>query len=75
MAPTDDELVFGKDAWVYCYDHCKPHMTGWCGIGVSHKLGLGLVGRSEEQNAYDKCELFNLRIYNPNQSKPQGVQF
>ena len=63
---TTDEQEFGRDAWVYCKDHVKPHTTGWCDIGVSHKLGLGtFTGEHAEQarQALAKCRLFGLPIY------------
>lgn len=63
---TEDAQVFGVDAWVYCMDHVKPHQTGWCGVGVSHKLSLGTFEGSyheQAQQALAKCRLSNLPIY------------
>ncbi len=40
-----EELAFGKDAWVYCTQHMKPHLTGWCSVSNSDKLGLGIFGQ------------------------------
>jgi hypothetical protein len=70
---TEDAQVFGVDAWVYCMDHVKPHQTGWCRVGVSHKLGLGAFSGShseQAQKALDKCRLFNLPIYSDMQNMP-----
>ena len=74
-AVTEDEQEFGRDAWVYCKDHVKPHQTGWCDIGVSHKLSLGTFkGEHAEQarQAFAKCRLFGLPIYGEtNANEPQ----
>lgn len=51
-APTEDEIVFGKDAWIYCRQHRKAHQTGWCGVGVRDKVGLGV---KTAQEAQQKC--------------------
>lgn len=62
--PTEDEKVFGKDTWVYCMDHVKPHLTGWCGVGVNRKLGLGISGGIDNVwHAVEKCHAFGLKIY------------
>ena len=69
---TEDAQMFG-DAWVYCMDHVKPHKTGWCGVGVNHKLSLGTfqgTRREQEQKALDKCRLFGLPIYSDMQNMP-----
>lgn len=62
---TEDALIFGDD-WVYCKDHVCPHPTGWCSVGASHKLGLGIPpGEHDERakQAYQKCRMFGLPIY------------
>jgi hypothetical protein len=58
--PTEDETVFGADAWVYCSQHVKPHQTGWCSVSVRDKIGLGV---DNAQAAYEKCRAFGLKIY------------
>ncbi len=70
--PTEDEIVFGVKAWVYCRQHMKPHMTGWCGVGNRDKVGLGLFGQPSAKRAYEKCKEFGLEIYNPNEHKVQS---
>lgn len=60
--PVEDEVVFGKDAWVYCNQHLAAHLTGWCEVSVSDKLGLGIYGISEGKKALAKCEKFALKI-------------
>jgi len=37
---TEDEKAFGSRAWIYCDQHMRPHETGWCTVGVSHKRKL-----------------------------------
>lgn len=59
--PTEDEIAFGKDAWVYCRQHVRPHETGWCGVSPRDKVGLG-VKTAEE--AYEKCHSWGFEIFN-----------
>lgn len=66
--PTDDEIVFGKDFWVYCSQHMKPHKTGSCGVTIRHKLGLGVA---TAQQALEKCRAFNLPIADETQEAKQ----
>lgn len=37
---TDDEREFGRDRWVYCKAHVRPHITGWCTVSASEKVLL-----------------------------------
>ena len=64
---TEDAKVFGKDAWIYCGQHLRPHKTGWCTVDVQmDKLGLGpLPGDHREQQrlAYAKCRSLGLCLY------------
>lgn len=57
--PTEDEAAFGKDAWVYCKQHCYPHQTGWCSVSPRDKVGLG-VKTAEE--AYEKCRAWEFPL-------------
>lgn len=59
---TEDEKVFGKNAWVYCSQHLNAHETGWCGVSVRDKLGLGIVGHENGKKALQKCKDFNLTL-------------
>lgn len=68
MPITEDEQVFGKDAWVYCNQHLAAHMTGWCPISVRDKLGLGLFGDSKEREAFEKCRQFGLKLHGENKA-------
>lgn len=63
---TEDEKVFGKDHWVYCNQHLRPHLTGWCTVDVRNKVGLGIYGDNERE-AYQKCRDFDLKIFKAKQ--------
>ena len=64
-----EDLIFGKDAWIYCRQHVKPHLTGWCGVGNQDKIGLGLFGQENAKLAKEKCRDWGLEICNPNEIK------
>lgn len=57
---TEDEVVFGKGQWVYCNQHLRPHMTGWCTVTVFNKVGLGVA---TEEEAYKKCGFWGFKIF------------
>jgi len=59
---TLENLAFGKNAWVYCCAHVKPHLTGWCGVGNHDKIGLGIFGQENAKEAYAKCEEWGLKV-------------
>ena len=50
--PTEDEIAFGRKVWVYCDQHLRPHMTGWCTVGKRSKTKLDATTESE---AYSEC--------------------
>lgn len=58
-----DDTIFGD--WVYCNQHLRPHTTGWCTVHNRNKLGLGIIGNTEEASAkaIQKCRDFGLKIY------------
>lgn len=58
--PTEDELAFGKDAWVYCNQHMRAHQTGWCGVSPRDKVGLGV---KTAQEAEAKCRAWGFELY------------
>lgn len=58
--PTEDVVAFGKDAWVYCAQHMKPHQTGWCTISPRDKIGLGV---DTADAAYAKCRAWKFPIF------------
>ena len=49
---TEDEIAFGKDAWVYCNAHMSAHQTGWCTVNPRNKVGLGVTSAAEAEG---KC--------------------
>lgn len=61
----EDVKAFGRDEWVYCYEHLRPHLTGWCTVACSRKVGLGVHGRTQEAEkaAYAKVERLGLKIF------------
>ena len=59
---TEDEKAFGQDQWVYCKAHLKPHLTGWCKVGDYDKVGLGIKGQHNAQEAYEKCEEWGFNV-------------
>jgi hypothetical protein len=63
MANIEDK-IFGEDQWVYCKQHLRPHLTGWCSVGVNDKIGLGIFGKTEEsmKKAYSKCINWGFKI-------------
>ena len=52
---TEDEMVFGKDAWVYCNQHMKAHQTGWCTVSARDKVGLGVATAAEAPACRCRC--------------------
>jgi len=57
---TEDEAVFGVNAWVWCQTHQNAHQTGWCGVVVRRKVGLGVATARE---ALAKCRELGLALY------------
>ena len=55
-----DYAIFGADQWVYCSQHLRPHLTGWCSVWHRDKIGLCVSGEDE---AYQKCKRMGLQIY------------
>lgn len=55
----EDEAAFGKDAWVYCSQHMRPHQTGWCTVSVRDKVGLGVAS---SEAAYEKCQAWGFPL-------------
>ena len=63
MDIAEDE-VFGKNSWIYCRQHMRPHLTGWCGVDVRDKVGLGIFGIDKAKEAYHKCIDFRFPLIN-----------
>jgi hypothetical protein len=58
--PTEDEIAFGRKVWVYCDQHMRPHMTGWCTVGNRNKFKLNATTQEE---AYSECQSKNYELY------------
>jgi|AntAceMinimDraft_11_1070367.scaffolds.fasta_scaffold75311_4 hypothetical protein len=58
--PTEDEVQFGHKVWVYCDQHMRPHLTGWCTVSARNKIQLKATTDIE---AYAECKERNLEIY------------
>ena len=59
-APTEDELAFGRKRWIYCSQHMRYHMTGWCTVSNSNKIAL--EAKSAEE-AHTECAVRGLKLY------------
>lgn len=57
---TSDEEYFGKKVWIYCNQHMRPHLTGWCTVSNRNKVKLDA---QDESSAYDECKLRDFKIY------------
>lgn len=57
---TEDEKEFGADRWVYCKQHLRPHVTGWCTVSNKDKIALNAKTRDE---AYAEARIRGLKIY------------
>lgn len=64
MTSEVEDLILGD--WVYCHQHLRPHMTGWCTVDIGEKVGLGpMKGSADEQyrEAVTKCRRMGLELY------------
>lgn len=57
---TEDAKQWGDNVWIYCGSHLRPHLTGWCTVGVDNKVHLAV---DNERSAYAKCERLELPLY------------
>lgn len=61
---TEDAKEFGVRKWVYCSQHLRPHLTGWCTVSNIHKV---LLDADTIDSAYDECRAKGYKLYwNPN---------
>jgi hypothetical protein len=62
--PTSEEQpdveAFGRDVWVYCNQHMKVHLTGWCSVSPRDKIGLGV---KTVQEGIEKCREWKLPLH------------
>lgn len=63
-----EDVVFGENAWIYCRQHMRPHLTGWCGVDVRDKVGLGIFGIDKAKEAYYKCVDFHFPLIHSSQT-------
>jgi hypothetical protein len=52
-APTEDQIAFGRDVWVYCDQHLAAHKTGWCTVAIRNKIKLDA---QNGEDAYAECK-------------------
>lgn len=69
-AQTEDAAVFGNGQYVYCLQHMAAHLTGWCGVDVSDKIGLGVPKADDPKQLQEsletarvKCRKLGLKLY------------
>lgn len=60
---TQDEIEFGRGKWIYCGQHLRYHMTGWCTVSNQDKIALKATC-VEEANI--ECAARGLKIYRGN---------
>lgn len=58
--PTEDEIAFGRNTWVYCSQHMRPHMTGWCTVENHNKARLEAT---TQEDAYEECRRRGYELY------------
>jgi hypothetical protein len=61
--PTEDEIAFGRKVWVYCDQHMRPHMTGWCTVSNRNKIKLAAT---TQNGAYEECKERGFELYQGN---------
>lgn len=57
---TEDAIVFGENVWVYCNQHLRPHLTGWCTVPARNKVKLDAT---TEDAAHAECEAKGFTLY------------
>lgn len=58
--PEEDARVFGVGAWVYCNQHMRPHLTGWCTVSPRNKTKLDATN---DKAAYEECRLKRFELF------------
>lgn len=59
---TEDEKAFGERVWVYCDQHLRPHMTGWCTVASKNKT---LLQSTTPTDAEAECKAKGFKLYTP----------
>lgn len=57
---TTDEQYFGRAVWIYCNQHLRPHLTGWCTVSNRNKTKLDAMS---SEAAYEECAAKDMKIY------------
>lgn len=57
---TDDAKYFGEKVWVYCNQHLRPHLTGWCLVEVKDKTRLDATNG---EDAIEECKRKGFELY------------
>jgi hypothetical protein len=57
---TEDEVTFGRGKWVYCTQHMRPHLTGWCTVANRNKT---LLVAPTDKVAYNECRERGFELY------------
>jgi hypothetical protein len=58
--PKEDSRYFGENVWIYCDQHMRPHMTGWCTVSNRNKT---LLKATEQVGAYKECLERGFELY------------
>jgi len=56
---ADDFFEWG-DAWVYCDQHLRAHITGWCTVSLRNKTLLAANGHVQ---AIQECRERGFKLY------------
>ena len=66
--PKEDARIFGENVWVYCDQHMRPHLTGWCTVGPRNKTKLDAT---DMKAAFQECRDKGYELYEDLQRKNQ----
>lgn len=69
MDAQTEDISLGKGAWIYCDQHLRPHKTGWCTVGLSHKRKLDIPNDADHAAAYAECFRLGLEIFDHKPTK------
>lgn len=58
--PKEDSRYFGENVWIYCDQHMRPHLTGWCTVSNRNKVALKATTQNE---AYAECRERGFDLY------------
>lgn len=59
-APTEDQIGFGRNVWIYCNQHLSVHRTGWCTVSNRNKI---LLEAKTDKEAIKECRAKGLKLY------------